>query len=895
MRLKTILLLLLINISYLSAQVLKGTVSDSEGNPVPYATIYIQELKQGTASNARGDYEIPLPAGKYTVFYQSLGFEPDLRNVVIGTNPVSVNIVLQVQYYEIPEVRISASGEDPAYAIMRKAIGLAPYYLHHVEYYKAEIYLKGNLTIKNIPRILQRSMKIEASSSSGNSASTTTMKEGDVYIMESVNDLVYTAPDKYVQTMLSYNSTFPEQGNQISPMDFIQASFYEPVLADMAISPLSPDAFFHYNFAYKGASVQGNYIVDKIEVIPKRKSQQLFSGIIYIIEDLWCLHSLDLVNNNIAGTIRVQVLYIPVQEEVWMPVSHKFDVNLSIIGFRADAGYGSSIKYNEVRINQNLEKPAALTIDYRKARASLAASDTSKSKTQQQIEKILAKDELSNRDMVRLSGLLNKESKASVDDSIRNNLEVKQNVVHIIEKDAGKKDSAYWAGIRPIPLSEAEMKSLRSADSIKSQLATIDIKSDSSRQSGTPKKKFITSVRRLMSGFTWSDTLGRSFVHGGLIDFQNLSFNTVDGFLYGIDFRLSKTWDNKNSLSLYPDFKWAFSRQSFNWIVNGQFRFDRMHQSQVYFRTGITGKDINNNGGVNTFINSVTSLFMKRNYLKLYESRYATVGYRSEPVNGLYIDLSAGYEDRRILENNTSFSFIKTDRNYTDNLPDNPYLEPSADPSYPLSDQRHGDFSLSISYTPRQMYSIVNDAKIPRGSDYPTFSLTWKHGLNEFKNTATGYRHYDLIRFEASKRRDIGAFGEFRWRFRTGGFINNSGIAYLDIFHFNSQPLPVLLNDYEDSFQLPAFYSLSTPGYFSEFHMKYTTPYLLIKLLPVISNTLMRENINISFLWSRYHEAYTEIGYSISEFLLLGEVGVYSGFYNLSYSSTGFKLILRFN
>jgi hypothetical protein len=100
--------------------------------------------------------------------------------------------------------------------------------------------------------------------------------------------------------VISVNSPFPDQGDNISPMDIIKASFYQPVLADIAISPLSPQAFSYYKFKYMGATLQGNNTVNKIQVIPKMKSQQLFEGFIYIIEDLWCLHSVDLTNDNIA-------------------------------------------------------------------------------------------------------------------------------------------------------------------------------------------------------------------------------------------------------------------------------------------------------------------------------------------------------------------------------------------------------------------------------------------------------------------------------------------------------------------------------------------------------------------------------------------------------------------
>ena len=89
-------------------------------------------------------------------------------------------------------------------------------------------------------------------------------------------------------------------------------------------------------------------------------------------------------------------------------------------------------------------------------------------KPAKQINKILEKNELSNRDMVKLSRLMEKESEKSIPDSTRNNLEIKDKTTHIIEKDAAKKDSAYWAEIRPIPLSDIEMRSIRISDSIKS-------------------------------------------------------------------------------------------------------------------------------------------------------------------------------------------------------------------------------------------------------------------------------------------------------------------------------------------------------------------------------------------------------------------------------------------
>jgi hypothetical protein len=895
MKRSVFLLILFIQLPLIiSGQILKGKITDEAGQPIQYATVYIQELKQGTTANTKGDYEIKLPQGKYMVTYQSLGFSPMFYDITISDQTVIRNVTLPVQYYQIPEVRITASGEDPAYRVMRKAIGMAPYYQSNIDYYKANVYLKGNLVFNRIPKLMQRAMRLEASDDDG---SALTIKEGDVFMMESYNEIEFTAPDNYVQKVISVNSTFPDAGDDISPMDFINASFYQPILVDVAISPLSPQAFSHYNFKYQGATPQGNIIINKISVIPKRKSQQLFEGIIYIIEDLWCLYSVDLTNENIAGRINVRQLYIPVQNDIWMPVSHNFKVDLEIIGIRAEASYGSSVKYIEVTPNSSLRKPESVDVNYfgRPVREQ-PQEDLPPTKNQEKIDEILDKNELSNRDMVRLARLMEKESEETLPDSVVNNLEIKDNRITTVEEGAGDKDSTYWAAIRPIPLSEREIESIRIRDSINTETSLRKMRQDTiPGESPKKEKRFIRTLDYISFGHTWHDTSGFSFRFGGLLDLENFSFNTVDGFVHGLDFGISKRWNDNISLSVNPDIYYAFSREKVMWRVNTSFSYNRNRQQQFFFRAGTISRDIGTGGSINTFLNTITSLFFEKNYLKLYENRYYAFGHRGRISLGTHLELTAEYDDRRVLENNTSFAFINTSNEYTDNIPDNFYLSSEADSMYALRDQKHFELVTRITYTPRQKYRVFDDVKVPWGSEWPTFSLTWKHGINEFAEPTEQYKHYDMLRFEVSKNHELGAFSELRWRVRTGGFLNKKHLTWYDFFHFNEQPLPVLINDYQDAFRLSGYYSLSTPDFFGEVHMKYTTPYLLLKYLPGLSNTLMRENLSISWLGSEFHQSYTEIGYSITELLLVGELGVYAGFRNLKYENVGVRLVLRIN
>jgi len=116
------------------AQVIKGRITDNAGIPMPAASVYIPELRQGSTTNNEGHYEITLPPGSYTITYRFLGYTPVTKVFTLTTEDIVADITLSEQLFEIPPVRISASGKDPAYFIMRKAIGMAPFHLNQSRY-----------------------------------------------------------------------------------------------------------------------------------------------------------------------------------------------------------------------------------------------------------------------------------------------------------------------------------------------------------------------------------------------------------------------------------------------------------------------------------------------------------------------------------------------------------------------------------------------------------------------------------------------------------------------------------------------------------------------------------------------------------------------------------------
>ena len=110
------------NLIYGQVGGIKGTIYDENGDPLPFASIFVKESDQGAATNPDGYYELHLPSGRYLVYYQYLGYKTQSRTMDIEKEIVQVDIQFQVRDFVLSNLTFRAGEEDPAYSIMRKAI-----------------------------------------------------------------------------------------------------------------------------------------------------------------------------------------------------------------------------------------------------------------------------------------------------------------------------------------------------------------------------------------------------------------------------------------------------------------------------------------------------------------------------------------------------------------------------------------------------------------------------------------------------------------------------------------------------------------------------------------------------------------------------------------------------
>jgi uncharacterized membrane protein len=90
---------------------LKGQVTDQDTKKgVPFVNVGIKDKLIGTTTDFKGNFELDLPKGTYTVVFSSLEYEKMMQTVTLGTEKVfELNIAMKPATHELNMIVVSAS------------------------------------------------------------------------------------------------------------------------------------------------------------------------------------------------------------------------------------------------------------------------------------------------------------------------------------------------------------------------------------------------------------------------------------------------------------------------------------------------------------------------------------------------------------------------------------------------------------------------------------------------------------------------------------------------------------------------------------------------------------------------------------------------------------------
>lgn len=337
---------------------LSGKITDNQGKPVPFASVYIKNTTQGTSANDGGLYQLHLKPGTYQIVYRYVGFKEKIDEVVVQSADIQHNVELNKEIYQLKEVSVNSNGEDPAYAIIRKAIRNRKKYLNEVKAYSCDVYIKGVQKLLSAPkkilgRDVQKVLQLDSN------------RKGIIYLSESQSHFNFEAPDKVKEVMVSSKIAGRNNAFSFNRASDLQLSFYENLITLNGltnrgfVSPIADNALFYYKYKLLGTDEINGHTVDKIQVIPRRQFDPVFRGNIYIVDGEWRIYSVDLnltkdSQINFVDTLNLSQQYIPVKNSIWRPAFVHFAFNGKVFGFKFD-GYFIGI-YSNYNINPNFPK-----------------------------------------------------------------------------------------------------------------------------------------------------------------------------------------------------------------------------------------------------------------------------------------------------------------------------------------------------------------------------------------------------------------------------------------------------------------------------------------------------------------------------------------------------------
>lgn len=589
----------------LEAAVIKGKVTDTKGEPLPFASVYLKGTTKGTTTNVDGNYQFELPEGKHIVVCQYVGFQKEELEITLSTNPLTHNFKLKPNETSLKEVVVK-QGENPALAIIKKTIKKRSYYNKKLDGFSAEAYIKGNIKLDDVAKsgfimnMLGEGKSKNKKDSSKTDDNLLEDQKGIIFLSESISEIAYKRPDKLKTIVKSSRVSGSSQSYGLN--EPILINLYEnnvQISSQISprgfISPIAETALLNYKYELLSAYIEDGKLINRIKVIPRRKFEPLFSGIIDIIENEWRLHAVDLLVDkdhqlDMIDTLFIKQLFVPVKD-ILMVKDQSFKVKLKLFGFGFTGNFVQT--FSEYELNYD---PKKYFNKYEKEYTAEALTHT----------------------------------------------------------------AGYWDTIRPVPLDEDEKRDYVKKDSIQQV-------EKSKKDSVVVSKNTLKSV--VFRGFVKRWPKKASLKVDPIIGINNFNWNTAEGLNYSLAVRFRRILDEDRSILTKVSTRYGVSNKQFNAKVGLFYNYGKTNKSTLSIQGGRYVFQYNNEEPVDLLVNSLYTLFYGRNYLKIYQSIFAQVQYNYRHISGFQFNSLLSYQDRYALPNTEFFSFRNNDVQFTANYP----------------------------------------------------------------------------------------------------------------------------------------------------------------------------------------------------------------------------------
>lgn len=316
---RKIICLLFILFNLVNHAQITGRVTDQKGQPLPAVSIHIENTYAGTITNENGEYQLKAPKqGKFLIVYQYLGYKTQKVKQHIEKVEKIVDVVLEEENIVLNTVVIDPKN-NPANEIIRAAIKNKKDNSDGMKAFNADFYSRGIFRIKDAPK------KILGKKFDSFDEILDSTRSGVLYLSETVSKISYKKPDKLKETIIASKVSGKDNGFSFNSAASANFDFYDNYieLGTKSISPIADNAFNYYKFKIEGSFFENNQQINKIKVTPKRNSEPVFEGYLYIVEDSWAIYAVDLTTTG-------KQIQMPVMNSMTIKQNFSFNENNKI-------------------------------------------------------------------------------------------------------------------------------------------------------------------------------------------------------------------------------------------------------------------------------------------------------------------------------------------------------------------------------------------------------------------------------------------------------------------------------------------------------------------------------------------------------------------------------------
>lgn len=430
-----------------------------------------------------------------------------------------------------------------------------------------------------------------------------------------------------------------------------------------------------------------------------------------------------------------------------------------------------------------------------------------------------------------------------------------RNELFKVEDNANKKDSSYWKSNRPIPLTQEEMYDYKKKDSVTKI-------TDSKRYKDSVDRKFNrVKLQSFIMGYNYRSTYKKiNFSTTGLLT-SGVQYNTVEGINASMNFKFNKEFEDYRKHDIEASVRYGFS----NYLWGGKIGWSYLQNPEKFQQFAINMQSMvtqyNGSNPISESMNSIYSLYLNDNFIKLYKKTSLQLYYRRELVNGVYFYGTVEYAERSPLKN-SSDRLIQDDPNklFTSN---DPLHINTHDSLFSTNNALVIDLVFRIRF--KQKYYSVPNRKIISGSKYPRVNIGYRKAIPGLNTKAD----YDLLSLQLDDNIQLGLVGTFKYRGMAGYFLNNRYMSFMDYKHFNGNQTVLANRNHLGSFKLLPYYTYSTKNWYAEAHAEHHFNGFIFNKIPLLKKWRITEVVGGHFLINDRMDQYYELTFGIDKILQL--------------------------